>query len=209
MSLINDALRRAGEESRRRSRPSSPFRALQPVDRLDRGGAGLKWLGFFLLLSFGTAVWFLYRSGQPAPEPEPVRMSAATPAAAPLQPPATIQAGPPPSPPAPALSEPSEIRVSTNLLVRTSGAPSAAPATHRATTASDRASKEGAEPAQPFPAVRLQSIIFRPDQPMAMINGQTVVPGDEVDGLRVAEIRRTSVILAREDERHEFWLRDF
>jgi len=210
MSLINDALRRAGESSRRRRRlrrAPSLFTALQPVARLNRGGAGLKWVGFFLVLSFGAAVWFLWRAGQPIAEPESGQLFGAAPAAVPLDPTKSVEPEPLPRQSRPVLTEPAQIRVNTNLVVRTSTGPMTVDGSlAKADLAAGR--KEVAVASGSFPEIRLQSIIFRSSDPMAMINGQTVLPGDWVDGVLVLEVRRESVVLVWREEEREVRLRE-
>jgi hypothetical protein len=74
--------------------------------------------------------------------------------------------------------------------------------------AAEPQAKEAVVASGPFPESRLQSIIFRQNDPMAMINGQTVVPGDRVDGVLVLEVRRDRVVLAWEEEQREVRLRE-
>ena len=54
-----------------------------------------------------------------------------------------------------------------------------------------------AAPAPPpkFPALRLQSIYYRPANPSVMINGRTLFLDDEIQGVTVADIHPSSVTL--------------
>jgi hypothetical protein len=46
-----------------------------------------------------------------------------------------------------------------------------------------------------FPPLRLQSIFYRPTNPSVIINGKTLFLGDEINGVRVADIQPSSVTL--------------
>ncbi len=52
-----------------------------------------------------------------------------------------------------------------------------------------------AVPPPKFPALRLQSIFYRPSNPSVMINGRTLFLADEVQGVTVADIQPSSVTL--------------
>lgn len=213
MSLINDALKKAGEGSRRRRRTlqPAPLTALRPVDRLDRGTAGLKWVGFFLILSFGAAVWLLWRSGDPVRELESVRLTQPAPPVpvTSSEPPKPAAPEPPATENSPALTEPEQIRVNTNLVSRLSvGATDSDVPPPPVVADLEPQRPEPVRAAAPFPDIRLQSIIYREGNPMAMINGETVVPGDRVAGVLVFEIRRDSVVLVWGEEQREFRLRE-
>jgi hypothetical protein len=55
-----------------------------------------------------------------------------------------------------------------------------------------------AAPPQPppkFPALKLQSIFYRPSSPSVMINGKTLFVDDEIQGVMVADIQPSSVTL--------------
>lgn len=52
-----------------------------------------------------------------------------------------------------------------------------------------------AVPPPKFPALRLQSIFYRPSNPSVMINGRTLFLDDEIQGVIVADIHPSSVTL--------------
>lgn len=77
-------------------------------------------------------------------------------------------------------------------------APVPVPAPAPATTVNSK------PPPGAFDKVRLQGIIYRSAHPLALINGQTVGVGDEVDGFKVAAIDQNSVTLLLNGERRIF-----
>jgi hypothetical protein len=52
-----------------------------------------------------------------------------------------------------------------------------------------------APPAPPFPELKLQSILYRPQAPGAMINGRYVQAGSRIDEVEVVSIDRQSVVV--------------
>jgi hypothetical protein len=50
-------------------------------------------------------------------------------------------------------------------------------------------------PPPKFPALRLQSIFYRPSNPSVMINGRTLYVDDEIQGVKVADIQPANVTL--------------
>jgi len=60
---------------------------------------------------------------------------------------------------------------------------------------------------KPQPDFRLQGIIYSSTSPSAIVNGQRVSAGDQVDGATVAGIGRTTVTLLIKGERKTFQLR--
>jgi hypothetical protein len=195
MSLINDALNRAGEADRRRRSSRPPLSPLQPAPTARPRGGGIRWLGLLLLVCLGAASWWLL---YPPFELAPMTPAPILPVPPAAQPDPTPVATVEPAPPIVSESSPSaaRIRVSTNLITR--------PATELIPPVPEPANSLPPEEAvvlspAPFgvaeamPAMRLQSIIYRRNQPTAMIDGQTVQAGDLLGEVRVVEIQRQSV----------------
>ena len=59
----------------------------------------------------------------------------------------------------------------------------------------------------PKPEFRLSGIFYSSAQPAAIVNGQTVNVGDEVDGATVVSIERTIVTLQINGQRKTYRLR--
>lgn len=57
------------------------------------------------------------------------------------------------------------------------------------------------EPVDDGPAYRLQGIIWDAQNPMAMVNGRSVRPGDKVGDAKIMQINRSSVVLEVDGER--------
>jgi len=49
--------------------------------------------------------------------------------------------------------------------------------------------------AKPFPPIKVQGIFFRIKDPSVLINGKTLLVGDDLDGVVVKKIERSSVTL--------------
>ncbi len=60
---------------------------------------------------------------------------------------------------------------------------------------------QAAIPKERFPELRLQGILFSPRRPSAILNGVLVHPNDRLLGVRVVEIRSTSVTLEFQNQR--------
>jgi len=109
------------------------------------------------------------------------------------------------------------IQVSTNILVRTNFEATAPPQTAAPTISSNAipsappaaTGTNSAAPApspSPFSDLKLQSIIYRNENPVALINGQMVLVGDEVRKARVVKIDRRSIVVERNGETNEMRL---
>jgi hypothetical protein len=198
MSAIHDALRRAAEADRRRGGPGPRLVPLQgvPVSRPSRPVA--PWLGWSLLVSvLGAAAWWVWTSASLAPAP-----TLATAAGVESMGPGIgeVAASFPVPPEVASRTAAAVIQVSTNLVVR-EPPPAALSATHTEVPIAS----ESPDPSpwiEEVPVWRLQSIILRTGHPLAMINGQTVHVGDEVDGGRVLEIGPQAVVVEWGGERH-------
>lgn len=195
MSLINDALKRARQAQQKNSPPPVPGVPLRPVDvaRMKNSGPGLLVpiaVAVVVLMAFGIG-WVANRrdagsSAAPVTNQETKRPPAAIAPASELVP---RSPEPVPEPavvpiPAPAVSPP--LAPATPAPTPVTSAP---PAT---------ATAPAAEPATPPPAIawpKLQGIIYRPDQPSALLNNQTVLIGGRSGEFLVVAIDRQSVTL--------------
>jgi hypothetical protein len=176
MSLINDALKRAQEAQRKDSpayivspmRPNAPAPAPAPISR--RKKRNLSWiLPVVIVLLVVVAVFFVAM----AMAKRTVKNIVAVPAVSAPQPVETV-AAPAPNPPAP---EP--------------------PPTVAATPAPP---PEVIGPAAivtdvPKPVIILQGVVNDPKHPWAIVNGKSVYLGDNVEGMRVTVISRSSITL--------------
>jgi hypothetical protein len=213
MSLINDALRRAGDADRKRRKPPPPTPTLEPVQPKKPGSHGLVWLAGLLILTLalgGVIVWRgtqnnprIARSPRETAAPSlrstnspPTRVNTALPGSQPV-------ATQPPAAPVPT------IKVNTNVTLRensTTTPPATIPETADDTapqyspTPQDRVIPNtndvtaGSSPETPaFPELKLQSIIYRERNPAALINGQMVGVNDVVSGATIKDIERQRV----------------
>jgi MSHA biogenesis protein MshK len=201
MSLINDALRRAGEVHRKRRPTARLLAPLQPVGSVRPANAGIKWIGLLLILSFGTAVWFLWVTlvpSNPEAEREAIVSAPNRDEIRSLAPESTV---PPAGHPAPnqavawSLVPAEGITVNTNLVVQ------AAPRVNdESVRAADDSGLSAVTESAVLPSAgsfRLQSIILKSDGALAMVNGEMLRPGDSVLGARVVTISQDSVVLQR------------
>jgi hypothetical protein len=178
-----------------------------------------------VVVCFVVAAWYLWRDGKAVGEPEggESRLVSAGQLSAPVKAaPQPVTGGPvkqvspkPPEPlqvdlpeevePAPAvvaaepLTLPSQIRVSTNLITRSAVGEQTDGGTEAGGSVEENAS---------WPELRLQSIIFRSEAPMAMISGKTLVAGEKVLGVELLEVRRSSVLLRWQGRTQEMRLPD-
>ena len=206
MSTIHDALQRAAEADRRRGGPGPRLIPLQEVSSPRSSRPPARGFGWLLLLSvLGGTAWWVWTSTPSAPDPAPEPAFPTT-ARAPSIGPATGEL----AAPVPALPEVASrvaadaIQVSTNLVVR-HAPPPAEPTVDTEVALAAQAADPGLR-VEEQPAWKLQSIILRTVDPLAMINGQTVRVGDEVDGGRVSEIRRDAVVVEWRGNRHRLEL---
>jgi hypothetical protein len=205
MSLLNDALKRAGENDPGRGSRGPVLPPLQPVQY----AAGPNWfwraaLVLALVVAVGMSLFFLNRwlstAGAPAEAKNrvlavKVRSFSGT------------DVG---REPRTAVGSPAAIRVNTNLGPRDE---LVSPSTVVAVTSTPRATNVPtvvtgavgailpATSAVPpvaeatFPVLKLQSIIFRLRAPSALINGEMLGVGDTIEGARVLKIDRHTVTL--------------
>jgi hypothetical protein len=204
MSLINDALKRASQST---TAPApappttvKPEATLRPIEHKKATPWPLVIVSVLLVISIGIGGWLFFRnptgmnaSGssedrthaqarQPAAAPDPVPLAAVQ--SAPASPQHTSE----------------QPRTTSTTRPATSGteAPSAlAAASSPSPTLQTAVSAVSAPPvAAPMPMYKLQGIFYRPDHPMAMINGRNVVQGDKVSDAKVVSIGRESVTLS-------------
>lgn len=213
MSLINDALRRAKQARPEQPAPTTPNLPFRPVEleaQPARRGVGLLLpvsLAVVALLTLLFLWELLKRESSRAPSQSKGELAVAARTLPPSEP-ATAE------PPA-VTSSPEPVALGSGRLKSVSEKPSPAPVnstspnlalTQGTSGTSSVASGEDSvetnsaaatEPAPPTPApLKLQSIVFNPKRPSAMINGRVVFLGDRIRDLRVIAIHRDYVSLA-------------
>lgn len=212
MSLINEALKRAKQAHSQNLPPKGPVPPMRPVEPEQsapaKGSGSIAPIGLAVVAVAGLLVFFLIwkkdsSSGSSvAPVPLPVAAKSPEPE------------------PAASTSEPSKASapvtaanaVSTPISMAEEHAPSAPTGTPHSLVAStpgpanptipavDSADSNhlasAAGPLTPAPApLKLQSIVFNPKRPSAMINGRILFVGDHIRELRVMTIHRDDVLL--------------
>lgn len=207
MSLINDALKRAKQAQQNTApvsvpvlqlRPVEPSPALEPPVSSSRASSLLKPGG--VALAVLVALLLAWRHAQNGSSPQVKVVQAKTrpdksaavptvPVAAPSHPQANLTTQPmplatgttkssnPPAQPAPVAPLPPK---ETNQIAAAANVPAAMP--------SD-------EETPPLSSLRLQSIIYNPRRPSALINGRIVFIGDRFGELRVVQISRNTVTM--------------
>ena len=206
MSLINDALKRAKQGQQQNPFGGQPIRPLQPADYAARSNYRLRFaLAVLLVAALALSGWFFWKwwrsSGEShqtaGGESTTVSVEKSKTSAKPVQ-------------------RRQLIKVSTNIVVRTnsvgppqsvalaqavsSNSPNSAPPTNAAALASPTNVTAPAPPPSPFADLKLQSVIFSEDKPVAGINGELLYVGDEIRGARVTKIERQSVTVERNGE---------
>ncbi len=192
MSLINDALKRAGQTQRPNPAAAAPAAGLKPVEAAPR--ASSQWarplvvlLTFLVLAAAGWLIWQAARPSHP-PAREAGRGSGAT-RPAPVDHAAGIAS-------AAAAARSHVVEINTNLVTRPSAPAVPEPVAEAPPVASTPtpASPPAPVPATPgaWPVLKLQAIFFRLHRPSIRLNGQTLYVGQEVAGVRVVEIQRES-----------------
>lgn len=199
MSLINDALKRAGQAQKREPRaeraPASSGPAMQPVDT-SPAKAFPWWIVGVLAVAALAVVFFLFekRRGETKPDPAPAPAVVVSRPAAPA---ATVAPAPKPVAlvKAPEVKAP-EARPPTAAVVvsKPPVAPAAIP--------EKVVAPAPAPVAATFPTLKLQGIFFRLRNPSVVINGKTVFVGEEVEGAKVTQIDRYSASLQFHGEKH-------
>jgi hypothetical protein len=198
MSLINDALKRAKQAQP----PAAPSHTTQfhfrPVDhnQTARHGFGVMMPVAFALVALLVLflVWQLAqqnianRQAATAQRSELIARAASPTTIAPPVPAAV------PATPAPSAAEPTTPAPGVNEQP-TAPAPSE-PATATTPAVADATPPvPEAPPVPPKPTLRLQSIVFNPARPSAMINGKILFVGDKVGDYHISAITQTSATL--------------
>ena len=172
MSLINDALKRAKESHGEAPPPTTPPEktGLRPVESAPRKGTPA-WLWLLIIVVLvGLGMFFI---GQSTHKTVAASSNNST-EAAPAEPkPVVVAQTPAPVAPKPA------------VVPETSAPPS--PVQTPAVVAA-------APPVGPA-SFKLQSIIYDPRRPSAMVSGKTLFVGDRIGGFHVVAIRKDSVTL--------------
>jgi hypothetical protein len=199
MSLINDALKRT-KEAQQQNPPPAGGPTLRPADAAPaKSGSGAQMLLFTLVAAIilgNLLLWLALkdRGHQPtaANNATPVAVAAAAPAA-PAAPVAVAAVAPPAAPAEPVAPAPTNLAPAA---LATADAP-----TNAAVAGTTITNEPATEPAvvfvNPKPApLRLQSIIYNPSRPSAMIGGKFLFLGDSIQGFRLIAIDQETVTLA-------------
>ena len=213
MSLINDALKRAGQTSARPAAPPPPAPvAMCPVEKVST-----RRLPFFILpaalVIFCAALVILVKGlsgGKPINAvANPPVVSARTPAVTPTQPPARTAATSAPGSSAVAVAARAPTPASSNAARPQAAAPrpaavpvasaSAAPVVPRvvpATVTAPPPVQRTVVSAAPTPqSFKLGGIFYRANNPSAVVNNRTVSVGERLGNARVKTITRDTVVL--------------
>jgi len=185
MSLINDALKRAKETHQQNPRPTTPPDAPALVAAHSSRSGTPAWIWFAIIfLLVGIGAFLIGQSMHKGGTPNSVGAVAARFS---TEQPVTATA---------AIRDPSPAPTATATT------PAASPVTVESgkgaivPTPQTNTTDVVAVAAAPVPApLKLQSIIYDPKHPSAMINGKLLFPGDSFGDLRVQEIRRNGVTL--------------
>ena len=187
MSLINDALKRT-KDAQQQNPPPAGGPALKPAEpALAKSASNAKTLLYVVVACalVGNAFLFLYFKDRGAKkEAAPAIPAAAkvSPAPAVTAPVAAIPTAPAPAPKPVAVIAVNPVPVAEAVAVETNSAV-AAPVV-------------AVQPEPPKPApLKLQSIIYNPSRPSAMISGKFLFIGDKVQGFRVTAIDQETVTL--------------
>ena len=212
MSLINDALKRASQVQKEKPATpptSSPMTPVDPLPR-SRGSSSNPVIPVVIVLIVLLGAWSLWQFKRDSKESHQAKNNVNPPGGelkpSPAQPPVSVASRAPIS--TSGQQTGSRVQISTNLVARgnapTSGVartearpveiaavpvvttPAPAPPVTTASTAAPT-------PAGGFPALKLQAIVYRLNNPSAMINGKTVGVGDYLDDVKIVKIDRTRV----------------
>jgi hypothetical protein len=201
MSLINEALKRTSDVQQQTPPPTggTPMKPAEPNSPpAGRGAKNVLFIVVFCVI-LGNALLFLALKDGGAARRSTAETATPSPARA-----ASAPAGAESSPAVPPVS-PAPKQQPAPLTPSVSGAPAAAaavsaPAPVGASNAGTNAvvteSPAPARPATAKPApLKLQSIIYNPTRPSAMVNGKFLFIGDRVQGYRVTAINQETVTL--------------
>jgi hypothetical protein len=208
MSLINDALKRAGQTLKRNPAEPSPTIGLKAAE--DGGasmGGPVKLLLVVLVVAvLGAGGWFIWKAVRPAKPKPPTAaregkktgvvelaksLSGAKATGVQAKVTGTVQPNLKPvvlsNPPAPAVTSPEPAKP-----VEPTVGPAAQPSPSAKAEPTVAAPEKPAAPA-PWPTLDLEGIFFRLKNPSARINGTNLYVGNEIEGARVVDIQRQQV----------------
>lgn len=204
MSLINDALKRAKQAHQESSTPVAPVPQLKPVEPVPHDAR--RAAGLLLPLALGTIallglllLWVLWKrqgSPQALAGTDSITAAARTPAHADTSIEPESQKSPvtPSSSPAGTTAPANPPTNVPALAALTENGPSNTNASGSSETETNHAMV--LSPASPRPTpLKLQSIVFNPKTPSAMINGRVVFVGDRIRDERITAIHRDEVVL--------------
>ena len=181
MSLINDALKRA-KDAQPQNPPPAGGPALKPAEAAtEKSASNAKSLLYIMVacVVFGNALlFFAVQKKKEAPLAIPTQPAATVAPAVAVATPAPPTAKAEPAPGGAAIPTPvaAPVEVETNSVA---AAPVAA---------------VPPEPPKPAP-LKLQSIMFNPSRPSAVVSGKFLLVGDKVQGFRVTAIEQEMVTL--------------
>ncbi len=207
MSLINDALKRAREAQQQSPpQPSSElqFRPVEPAQQVRRGVGLMVPVGLTLIALCGLfLVWRRAQENRVAREPSvapsvQARSASDSPPAMArsLEPSAALPSPAPATPPVPAMgsssvtSAPSNSATATTVVV----APAQTNASPAVLQPTNQVADVAATAPKPSP-LKLQSIVYSPTHPSALINGHPLFIGDKIREYRVSAIEQDAVTL--------------
>lgn len=195
MSLINDALKKRQEAEQAAPPPKKnlDFRPPEPSPEAETDGTQrFLWTLVLTVAALNLVLWLIYNDKEKEPEVQ-ARARSTTPSAAVSEPVSPADA--PEAESEPVAEAAPAARVITNPapahLVEEGSS-----SNWTKTPAGFVVHQEEAKPTVEVP-LRLQSVIFHPTRPSAVVNGQMVFVGDSVNGNRVKTIRRNQVILVK------------
>ena len=204
MSLINDALKRAGQTE---PPVPPPLDMMQPVF----APRPTKWpmvaLPIILVSVLSLAVWFLVKGWQTARQVTASTTVAArdfTASTTPVEAPAPVPPAEPQVPTPPPIQErPSEAH-ETDLSNHNPEAGNHGTAEYRSAETADL--RVAAVAAPTFPTLKLQSVFYSAQNPSVVINSKLLRVGDKVEQARVLAITRENVIIEWQGQTRELSL---
>lgn len=225
MSLINDALKKANQTWKRQPR-SDGAGAFQPAVGSSRpNGAGVLVIVVVLLLVGGLAYggWRWYSGRKTAAQADAVKAKTKAKPGATNALPAAAAPGTNKNPVARSRETLEKVLAANregegmakviNAAKAAAVAPDAGapqlPAAESAKPAevSTNAAPAAAQPGDAFSSFKLQGIMFKPSDPVALINKKKVRIGDDVEGAQVVAIDRQSVTLKKGGQTKDFQLK--
>ena len=184
MSLINDAIKRAGQTPAPRTNPAETAAGMRPIEY--ERPSRFPWAIVIAILVpvFALAIWFIVKGWQLSKTDRSGELVAR----------ARMQ-------PAPSTPDPAVVGFQVPQIVIVSNPPAQVIYTSAPVA-------QVVEPEQPaFPSLKLQGLYWRPSRPSAVINSKTVYVGDRVEMARVTAIDKESVTVQWESETKVLTLR--